>query len=62
MAAADKVCDVAIMFVEGIIKVSVHYDIPYFPPAKVLVRTYHPTTSCLLPSSLQFLSVLPSLV
>uniref|UniRef100_J3KXY4 Thioesterase domain-containing protein n=1 Tax=Oryza brachyantha TaxID=4533 RepID=J3KXY4_ORYBR len=33
-AAADDVCAAAIMSVEGIIKVSVHYDISYFSPAK----------------------------
>uniref|UniRef100_A0A0E0JFY6 Thioesterase domain-containing protein n=1 Tax=Oryza punctata TaxID=4537 RepID=A0A0E0JFY6_ORYPU len=34
-AAADDVCAAAIMSVEGIIKVSVHYDISYFSPAKL---------------------------
>ncbi|RCV23468.1 hypothetical protein SETIT_5G008500v2 [Setaria italica] len=34
-AAADDVCAAAIMSVEGIIKVSVHYDISYFAPAKL---------------------------
>lgn len=34
-AAADDVCAAAIMSVEGIIKVSVHYDISYFTPAKL---------------------------
>ncbi|RLN24640.1 uncharacterized protein C2845_PM07G39830 [Panicum miliaceum] len=34
-AAADDVCAAAIMSVEGIIKVSVHYDISYFVPAKL---------------------------
>ncbi|XP_062189144.1 uncharacterized protein LOC133892390 isoform X4 [Phragmites australis] len=38
-AAADDVCAAAIMSVEGIIKVSVHYDISYFSPAKLHVRT-----------------------
>ncbi|CAM0880523.1 unnamed protein product [Alopecurus aequalis] len=33
-AAVDDVCAAAIMSVEGIIKVSVHYDISYFAPAK----------------------------
>jgi hypothetical protein len=43
-AAADDVCAAAIMSVEGIIKVSVHYDISYFSPAKLHVRkpTYSP--------------------
>jgi hypothetical protein len=39
-AAADDVCAAAIMSVEGIIKVSVHYDISYFTPAKLHVRTH----------------------
>jgi hypothetical protein len=39
-AAADDVCAVAIMSVEGIVKVSVHYDISYFTPAKLHVRTH----------------------
>ncbi|KAL6874679.1 hypothetical protein ACP4OV_013344 [Aristida adscensionis] len=34
-AAADDVCAAAILSVEGIIKVSVHYDISYFSPAKL---------------------------
>lgn len=34
-AAADDVCAAAIMSVEGIIKVSVHYDISYFASAKL---------------------------
>ncbi|XP_039845809.1 acyl-coenzyme A thioesterase 13-like isoform X2 [Panicum virgatum] len=34
-AATDDVCAAAIMSVEGIIKVSVHYDISYFAPAKL---------------------------
>ncbi|CAD6233632.1 unnamed protein product [Miscanthus lutarioriparius] len=34
-AAADDVCAAAIMSAEGIIKVSVHYDISYFTPAKL---------------------------
>uniref|UniRef100_A0A0D9UYS3 Thioesterase domain-containing protein n=1 Tax=Leersia perrieri TaxID=77586 RepID=A0A0D9UYS3_9ORYZ len=34
-AAADDVCAAAIMSVEGIIKVSVHYDISYFSPANL---------------------------
>ncbi|KAL5226882.1 hypothetical protein ABZP36_015147 [Zizania latifolia] len=33
-AAADDVCAAAIMSVEGVIKVSVNYDISYFSPAK----------------------------
>ncbi|XP_047061534.1 uncharacterized protein LOC124668435 [Lolium rigidum] len=33
-AAGGDVCAAAIMSVEGIIKVSVHYDISYFVPAK----------------------------
>ncbi|XP_051223916.1 uncharacterized protein [Lolium perenne] len=33
-AAVDDVCAAAIMSVEGIIKVSLHYDISYFAPAK----------------------------
>jgi hypothetical protein len=38
-AAMDDVCAAAIMSVEGIIKVSVHYDISYFAPAKHHVRS-----------------------
>ena len=38
-AATDDVCAAAIMSVEGIIKVSVHYDISYFAPAKLHVRS-----------------------
>ncbi|ONM21653.1 hypothetical protein Zm00014a_002296 [Zea mays] len=34
-AAADDVCAAAIMSVEGIIKVSIHYDISYFTTAKL---------------------------
>ncbi|ONM00137.1 hypothetical protein Zm00014a_003939 [Zea mays] len=33
--AADDVCAATIMSVEGIVKVSVHYDISYFTPAKL---------------------------
>jgi hypothetical protein len=39
-AAADDVCAAAIMSMEGIVKVSVHYDISYFTPAKLHVRTH----------------------
>ncbi|KAL5678284.1 hypothetical protein ACJX0J_014415, partial [Zea mays] len=35
VAAADDVCAAAIMSVEGIIKVSIHYDISYFTTAKL---------------------------
>jgi hypothetical protein len=53
-AAADDVCAAAIMSAEGIIKVSVHYDISYFAPAKLHVRTHGTTTYyCLLPSFFQ---------
>ncbi|KAL5647767.1 hypothetical protein ACJX0J_042122, partial [Zea mays] len=34
-AAADDVCAAAIMSVEGIIKVSIHYDVSYFTTAKL---------------------------
>ncbi|XP_062183203.1 uncharacterized protein LOC133887269 isoform X2 [Phragmites australis] len=34
-AAADDVCAAAIMSVEGIVKVSAHYDISYYSPAKL---------------------------
>ncbi|PWZ52972.1 hypothetical protein Zm00014a_039475 [Zea mays] len=37
VAAADDVCAAAIMSVEGIIKVSIHYGISYFTPAKLHV-------------------------
>ena len=41
-AAVDDVCAAAIISVEGIIKVSVHYDISYFAPAKHHVRCLAP--------------------
>ena len=44
-AAADDVCAVAIMSVVGIIRVSIHYHISYFTPAKLHVCTHHTTTS-----------------
>jgi hypothetical protein len=44
-AATDNVCTATIMSVVGIIKVSVHYDISYFTPAKLHVCTHHTTTS-----------------
>ena len=44
-AAADDVCAAAIMSVEGIIKVSIHYDISYFTPAKLHVVHTTPLSS-----------------
>jgi hypothetical protein len=64
VVVVDHVCTMAIMFVEGIIEVSVHYDISYFTPAKLHLCTHHTTTS--LPTtvfstvSFNFAFILPS--
>jgi hypothetical protein len=50
-AAADDVYTAAIMFVEGIIKVSVHYDISYFAQAKLHVRSLASSLNPIAPIS-----------
>jgi hypothetical protein len=50
-AAADDVCVAAIMSVEGIIKVSVNFDVSYFSPAKLHVRTIPPISFYFSPGS-----------
>jgi acyl-coenzyme A thioesterase PaaI-like protein len=64
VAAVDYVCAMAIMSVEGIMEVSVHYNISYFTSAKLHVCTHHTTTSLpttvFSPVSFSLAFILPS--